>query len=177
MKYLITVAVFVLASWTTHALADPEVDRLRTAYDAAVARAIAPLREAYERELRKLMDSQTRSGKLDAALAAKEELEKLTMQAVGEERQSSTPAKDSEAFFVGKSWQNPTGTVFTFNQNGDCSREHSGTRSVGLWRRRGSIVESTGKVPQDIRFFRFVSATEAYVGNTRDDVNTPLKLK
>ncbi|MDZ4287374.1 MAG: hypothetical protein U0984_05420, partial [Prosthecobacter sp.] len=150
--------------------------RLRTAYEAAVARALQPLHEAYERELRKLQDSHTRSGNLDAALAAKQELEKLTTKSAGA-RPSSTPARDSEAFFVGKSWQNPTGTVFTFNQDGECTREHSGTRTVGRWRRRGSIVEATEKVPQDARYFRFVSATEAYVGNSPDDVKTPLSLK
>lgn len=53
------------------------VERLRTSYTAAVKRATDPLKDTYRKELNKLLDQYTKSGKLDDALIVRNELATL----------------------------------------------------------------------------------------------------
>lgn len=53
------------------------VERLRGSYTAAVNRAIDPLKNTYRKELNKLLDQYTKSGKLDDALVVRAELASL----------------------------------------------------------------------------------------------------
>ncbi|MBL9178197.1 MAG: hypothetical protein JNM65_09045 [Verrucomicrobiaceae bacterium] len=72
----------------------PELVRLRTAYDAAVARAVKPMTETYIVELTKIQETYTRTAKLDEALKIANEIK------VAKERLAvvaSAPVGDSSA--------------------------------------------------------------------------------
>lgn len=57
--------------------ASKSVERLRASYESAMKRATDPIKETYRKELAKLLDQYTRSGKLDDALVVKQELSTL----------------------------------------------------------------------------------------------------
>ncbi len=159
-------------------LADPDLDRLRASYEAALERAAAPVRRSYEAELRKLMDRQTKAAKLDAALATKAELEKLADKpgaAADGEAVHVTGAKAMEPLFIDKTWQTPAGSNFTFRKDGTCLRQFNTTQAVVKWRTHGpNAIEVIGSTPAETRYFRFVSPTEAYYGE-KDSITTPVR--
>src|SRR5688572_1624465 len=124
-----------LTAW--HATqADPELDRLAASYQTAIDRATDPIRRSYEAELRKLLERQTKSGKLDAAIETKAALEKLTgkPEVVAGESQPAAITKDIMAFFVDKTWAAPKGTRFTFRSSRICVREFDGEKVTLRWR-------------------------------------------
>ncbi len=105
---------------------------------------------------------------MQGALAAKAELDRAA-----EERDRSL-ADPLEALFVGQTWVSAAGTAFTFEKDGTCIRQ-SGERKEGAWRRRGNVVVSSVEgSPQETRYFRFVSKTEAYYGNSDKTMNLPV---
>ncbi|MFN9941340.1 MAG: hypothetical protein ACK56I_17860, partial [bacterium] len=71
MKQSLAYCVFIATA--QFAFADPEMDRLKTAYEAAVERSVAPIRSTYEKELLKLMEKHAKAGNLNAALEVKTE--------------------------------------------------------------------------------------------------------
>lgn len=149
------------------AVADEELHRLRTTYEEASERAVKPLRETYLRELNKIMQTCTRNSDLPGALVAKAELEKVTEEM---ERREASP----EALFVGRTWVSQAGTAFTSAKDGKCIRE-TADRKEGTWRRRGSVVVSSVEgSPNETRYFRFVSKTEAYYGNSDKTMILPV---
>lgn len=147
---------------------DTELDRLRATYEEAAERVVRPLRETYLRELDKIVQARTRNSDLQGTLAAKAELDRAA-----EERDRSL-ADPLEALFVGQTWVSAAGTAFTFEKDGICIRQ-SGERKEGAWRRRGNVVVSSVEgSPQETRYFRFVSKTEAYYGNSDKTMNLPV---
>lgn len=83
---LIASSVVFMASLMGHVAAQvvepPEMVRLRTSYEAAVARSVRPLTETYIAELMKVQDSYTKAGKLDEAVAIANEV-KVMKQRLG----------------------------------------------------------------------------------------------
>ncbi|MCB1235918.1 MAG: hypothetical protein KDM91_12685 [Verrucomicrobiae bacterium] len=148
---------------------DGELDRLRTEYEAASARVIKPLRETYLRELNKILQARTRASDLSGALAVKNEIEKVT------EETELEPTDSLEALFVGRTWVSGTGTAFTFAADGKCIRVFRDPVE-GIWERRGSVViASIEGSPNETRYFRFVSKTEAYYGNSEKKMDMPVR--
>lgn len=148
---------------------DDELGRLRSAYGDATERVTGPLRETYLRELNKIVQARTRNSDLQGALVAKAEVERIAEEVA---RKNADPL---EALFVGKTWVSQAGTAFTFAKDGKCIREAGGDRRNGTWRRRGSVVISgIDGAPQETRYFRFVSKTEAYYGNGENSINLPV---
>lgn len=149
---LIAVMICVVPRW---ACADLELDRLR---------------EGYERDLRKLIETRTARGDAAGARAAQEELDRFMGQPPG----GGSPG--NPAYFVNKTWKSPTGTQFTFAPNGVCTRELGQRKNVGRWKHIGGLVVATTDVANETRYFRFVSATEGYYGNSKDDTKSPVTL-
>lgn len=61
----------------TAAVDPPELARLRSQYRDNITSATAPIRSAYLTNLKALYDQQTRLGRLDVALAVREEMEQV----------------------------------------------------------------------------------------------------
>ncbi|MDB4358686.1 hypothetical protein N9Z18_00430 [Verrucomicrobiales bacterium] len=150
---------------------DEELDRFLADYKEESERAIKPLRETYLRELNKILRTRTQASDLPGALAVRKELEK-----VAEEEELEQMDK-LEELFVDQTWVSGSGTAFTFNADGKCPRR-AAKRVEGVWERRGSVVISSVEgSPRETRYFRFVSKTEAYYGNSDEKMDMPLTLR
>lgn len=182
------VSFFILLTAIPMAHADPEMDRLKASYDAAVERSVAPLRATYEKELLKLMEKHTKAGDLTAALKVKDEIEKLTGKPVltPSSATSGTGAtarqKALEPYFVGKTWRTPTGTDFTFHEGGTGDRQFGNDKTTFKWRQRThDMVEAVGPgtsgSPDRSWFFRFETLDKAFYGNDKDTANAKLTLQ
>ncbi|MGV3659920.1 MAG: hypothetical protein ACO1TE_07040 [Prosthecobacter sp.] len=180
--------LLVLFAAIHSANADPEMDRLKASYDAAVERSVAPLRATYEKELLKLMEKHTKAGDLTAALKVKDEIEKLTGKpvliptAAPSGTGAVARAKVLEPYFVGKTWRTPTGTSFTFREDGTGDRQFGNDKSAFKWKQRGrdtveAIGPGTSGGADRSWFFRFESLEEAFYGNDRDTTNAKLTLQ
>ena len=186
MKKLISLFSFLLGAHSV--FADAEMDRLKTSYEAAVERSVIPIRNTYEKELLKLMEKHTKAGNLTAALEVKAEIEKVTGKPVLDPSAPKptttaiTKPKILEQYFIGKTWRSPTGTSFTFNENGTGDRQFGNDKTTFKWKQRGKdTVEAVGPGTQGGSerswFFRFVSLEEAYYGNNKDTTDAKLTLK
>jgi|APTNR8051073442_1049403.scaffolds.fasta_scaffold44158_2 hypothetical protein len=152
-------------------VADEELDRLRSGYEEASGRALKPLRETYLRELNKILQARTQASDLPGALAVKNEIESV------EKETRQKEGDPIETYFVGRTWVSQSGTAFTFAEDGGCLRE-TGQRREGTWKRRGDVVISSIEgSPQETRYFRFVSKTEGYYGNSEDKIEMPVLPK
>jgi len=58
---------FALISFSTKAVAIDELGKLKASYETAVAKATAPLKATYEKELQKLLERYTKAGNIDDA--------------------------------------------------------------------------------------------------------------
>ena len=80
-------------------------------------------------------------------------------------------------FFIGKAWQSAI-TTYTFAKDGTCLRQAGNDSETMRWHHLGNkIVEVSGKNKPDTRYFRFVSATEAYYSGDKNDITKPVHLK
>jgi hypothetical protein len=94
---------------------------------------------------------------------------------------SPTPAPAAsgdplEALFVGKTWVSPAGTAYTFEANGN---GHTQADALKWHRIEDGIVEVElpGRPKASTRYFKFVSASEAYYNGDRNDITKPVHLK
>jgi len=132
----------------------PELVRLRSAYDAAVARALKPLTETYLTELTKIQDAYTKAAKLDEALkvaeaikGAKERLAVVaptpagdsgvspssTVVPTGQEIRVTIPANDPNGYRIGSVKRGDTITL----QYAD-----------GMWKNHGGIATANPDDPK-----------------------------
>jgi|GEM_PF-2642035 len=77
---LFVLVVFTIIPWGAIRAADDteELQKLKTSHSTASERALTPIKVTYKRELERLMQTYTKSGKLEAALAVKAELALLS---------------------------------------------------------------------------------------------------
>ena len=92
------------------------------------------------------------------------------------------PEKSMERFFVNKVWSNNAGTTWSFKKDGSGVRQWKADKVPFTWRMfDDALVEATGLEPGGSRtqtfFFRFVSANEAYLGESADTVTMKANLK
>src|SRR6185295_17852433 len=79
---IIAALTFPALVWAQQPSARSEdLKSLRGTYVAAVERAAKPLRETYIKELQRLLDAKSKSGKLDEAIEIKSELERANVAA------------------------------------------------------------------------------------------------
>lgn len=167
-----------LIAGTAHA--DPELDRLKTAYEATVERAVAPVRASYEQQLQKLFERHTKAANLDAALEVKAELERIGAKNVPGSTTSAPQGSlrsELEKLFVERAWKTPTGTKFTFHSRGEGTREFGSDQTKVTWRHVSpKLIEVVNQAGAgDTWFFRFVSSTEAYYGGSKDKITLKLQ--
>jgi len=158
---------------------DDELLRQRANFEESMQRLTAPLQATYERELERIVRERTRVSDLDGAIAARAELARVRGNAEeGEDGGMGAGRRPPDEFFVGKTWVSAAGTAFTFREDGICVRQAPGGGSEGPWRRRGALVISyVDGSDRATRYFRFVSATEAYYGNGPRDIEEPVTLR
>jgi hypothetical protein len=66
--------------YSADTVAPAELTRLRTSYEGASQRALAPIKQTYAKALQQLLEQFTKSGKLDEAVQVKAELKSLESQ-------------------------------------------------------------------------------------------------
>ena len=174
-------AMVLLASISNLKADDPEIAKLKENYEAAVERAVAPLKSTYERELRRVLERQTKAGNLTAANEANAELEKLA----GKTASPVTPdgkaqgEKPKERYFVKHTWSTPGGTQFTFLEGGAAYRQYGDIKSAHIWKidDDGLVVATSTEPGSQVCYFRFVSANEAYFGLSKEKMDQKLTLR
>ena len=183
MKRIAALLLFLVVS---HASAVDELGKLKASYESAVAKATAPIRAMYEKELQRLLERYTKAGNLDEAAKVIAELKGTG--ATVEAASTAAPAAAAsgaaapavnERWFVNKTWKSPTGTLFAF-QKGGVGKRSFGTDETGfVWRALpDGLIEVSGESnkggPMQIRLFRFVNSDEAYYGTSKDNMGAKI---
>lgn len=99
MKLFLFLPAILCLLLAVTAAADDEINRLRLSYHVAIKRAIQPPREAYVKELNRLIENRTRRSDLNGAVAAQNVLRQLSGDPVeGEavENETEQPASPDE---------------------------------------------------------------------------------
>jgi len=161
-----------------------DLERLKTSYGNAVAKAVDPLTATYEKELKSLMQRHATAGRLDDVAKVVAELKAIGINdAVPTVTDLPANSKSPKSGIEGTTWKTPTGTEFSFESDGKGTRSFGGADPTAIaWRKRaGGIVEVTGAGTQGAQettwFFRFVNESEAYYGNSKDGATTALERK
>lgn len=169
--------VLVLASAAVAYAEDPEFAKLQKIQRDAIAKAVTPINEGYVRELRKLLEKQTRAGKLDDAKVTMEEIENLT----GSKDIASDSGSDREfeKSVIGTTWKHVAGSTITFKKGGVGVKAERGQEWPLVWRTlQGNIIEATGNFNADgsrrTFFYRIINRREAYYGDAADAATAPL---
>lgn len=161
--------------------AESELERLRKSYESAVTRAVEPLKNTYEKELRALLQRYAQAGRLDEAAEVMTELKELGVDTQDDASASSQSPKSKRSMIENSKWKTPTGTTFSFEADGKGTRSFNGADITAIeWRQRsGGMVEVTGLGGQGGKsvtwFFRFVTEEEAYYGNNKEGTSTRLE--
>ncbi|MBN8422261.1 MAG: hypothetical protein J0L73_25325 [Verrucomicrobia bacterium] len=195
MKSFITTLAFCIGLST--AMAADELAKLKTAYQAAILKAVSPVNATYEKELQKLLEQYTKEGKLDAAAEVIAEIKLInstsaqtasssaaasTNSKQGGQASESTDHAANQRFFVKKTWKTPTGTLFAFDEKGTGSRSFGNDKTAFIWRQMpDGVVQVTGERNEGSRidtwYLRFVSKTEAYYGSAPDEIGMKLTVQ
>lgn len=173
-----TILAIALASFVPAYAEDPEFAKLQKIQRDAIAKAVTPINEGYVRELRKLLERQTKAGKLDEAKVTMEEIGVIT----GKDESataSTTSDKDFEKFVIGTTWKHVAGSTVTFKKGGAGVKEEGNKEWPIVWRiHPPNIIEATGNFNADgsqrTFFYRIISKKESYYGDTADGATAPL---
>jgi hypothetical protein len=180
----IAVTSFLLS---TALLAADDLDQLKASYEGAVARATAPLKATYEKELQKLLQHHAQAGKLDDAAKVMSELQSIGAASLPTGQTTPLPTnatttspQATERYFVNKVWKTPTGTIFSFEKAGMGKRVFGKDETSLVWRTTADgVIEATGESTKggNMRtwYFRFVSSSEAYYGDSKDNLGSKLE--
>lgn len=184
--HICSLVTICLATCPASRASDPELDRLKSAYNAASERALSPIKATYEKELQKLLQSHTKAGRLDAAAMVMSELKELGVVSTNP-TPSNTPgvaaSSASGRFFIGKSWYSNAGTDYHFNKDGTGTRLQKmdfPEKVTFTWRQLpdGMIEAMVRKQPNSkptATFFRFVDRKTAFMGDSVANVEAPMR--
>jgi len=145
----------------------------RAVWKGRVESRLEELRGAYMLALDQLVQRKARMGDLDTALAARAELNRIAE--IGEFPDIHEAYRLPDEIFAGRTWASPSGTAFTFLEDGSWLLEDELGRVAGKWRRLGQLVvaEVEGD-PLATRYFRFATEREGWYG--RAPFETELEL-
>jgi hypothetical protein len=167
--------------------ADDELDKLRSSYNEAVARATAPLKTTYEKELRKLLQRYTQSGRIEEAALVLQEIQNTEANFGRSTQQQAVPTITTsyspavvERHFVNRVWKTPTGTKFFFEKAGRGKRVFGNDETPIVWRNNSNgLIEATGESTKggSMRtwYFRFISDTEAYYSESENQLGSRMQ--
>lgn len=146
---------------------------LRKTWIQSRDKALQPSDAVYVRELQKLQDAYAKAGKLEDALAAKNELEKL-----GEN--SEAPSRQTRSF-VGKKWATASGSQFTFKADGTGTQANASGKEWPLKWTQGTDdllkVDGWSDDKPSTLYFRFPKSREGLFGSSTDKLDKQLTVK
>ncbi|OAI56390.1 hypothetical protein AYO49_00895 [Verrucomicrobiaceae bacterium SCGC AG-212-N21] len=165
MKTVLLCGTFLVPS-LLFAVSTPELDKLTEDYQKAVARAVSPITQSYEAELKKLQERYTKAGNLDAALEVRKVIDQVAVKSVVTAAASSPKPTagtanqgDSPVFVTPTKWtQKAETTTFTysFEKNGSgLMRSGAGVETPFTWEQNGTEVVATLKGLNTKRHFVF----------------------
>lgn len=109
--------------------------QLKRAYEQASERAIQPIRARYVADLKRLLDQETRSGRLEQAAAIKQELETLPGGTIpGGTNTSDDSVAEFEKRFVGLKWVWNGSYNMSFEWGGKTEGRHFSWKSIGPYK-------------------------------------------
>lgn len=176
--------VVLLASFASLAAADPDLDRLKTAYQGAVERATAPIKATYEKELQKLLQAHTQAGRFDAAATVMAELKEIGSVSPTAAPSNATPV-GNDRLFVAKSWYTKAGSEYHFNRDGTGYRLQKmdfDDKVAFTWRQLpDGVVEAMQRKQPNAQasatYFRFVDRNTAFQGDSVTNIAAPIGNK
>lgn len=156
---------------------------LRKSWEDARLRALQPIDSTYLRELGKLLDTCTKAGKLDDALAVRNEIDRV-MGDISPASVKQSKTKDSQRIpdssaFTNKRWRSPSGTIFIFNSDKTGSQEAAGRKAHISWTQKNNgivIVEGESNFQKTTLYFNFDHGSQAAFGIDPLEIKTPLIL-
>ncbi len=162
------------ASKSTDAAKQPaKLATLRKSWIQSRDKALQPSDAVYVRELQKLQDTYAKAGKLEDALAAKSELEKLG-------GNSEAPSRQTRSF-VGKKWATPSGSHFTFKADGTGTQANASGKEWPLKWTQGTddLLKVDGWMDDkpSTLYFRFPKSREGLFGSSTDKLDKQVSVK
>jgi len=146
---------------------------LRKTWIQSRDKALQPSDAVYVRELQKLQDAYAKAGKLEDALAAKNELEKLGAN-------SEAPSRQTRSF-VGKKWATASGSQFTFKADGTGTQANASGKEWPLKWTQGTDdllkVDGWSDDKPSTLYFRFPKSREGLFGPSADKLDKQLTVK
>lgn len=146
---------------------------LRKSWVQSRDKALQPSDAVYVRELQKLQDTYAKAGKLEDALAAKSELEKLG-------GNSEAPSRQTRSF-VGKKWATASGSQFTFKADGTGTQANASGKEWPLKWTQGAddllTVDGWSDDKPSTLYFRFPKSREGLFGSSADKLDKQLTVK
>lgn len=146
---------------------------LRKTWVQSRDKALQPSDAVYVRELQKLQDTYAKAGKLEDALAAKSELEKLG-------GNSEAPSRQTRSF-VGKKWATPSGSHFTFKADGTGTQANASGKEWPLKWTQGAddLLKVDGWMDDkpSTLYFRFPKSREGLFGSSTDKLDKQVSVK
>ncbi|MDI1313850.1 hypothetical protein [Prosthecobacter sp.] len=150
-----------------------KLDSLRKTWVQSRDKALQPSNAVYVRELQKLQESYSKAGKLEDALAAKSELEKVGGTPMPASRQSKA--------FVGKKWATASGSHFTFKADGTGTQANATGKEWPLkWTQDADdllTVEGWSDDKKATLYFRFPKSREGTFGSSTDKLDKQVSVK
>lgn len=162
------------ASATAAAAKQPaKLATLRKTWVQSRDKALQPSDAVYVRELQKLQDTYAKAGKLEDALAAKTELEKLG-------GNSEAPSRQTRSF-VGKKWATASGSHFTFKADGTGTQANASGKEWPLKWTQGTddllTVDGWSDDKPSTLYFRFPKSREGLFGTSADKLDKQVSVK
>lgn len=146
---------------------------LRKSWIQSRDKALQPSDAVYVRELQKLQDTYAKAGKLEDALAAKSELEKIGGNPEAPSRQPRT--------FVGKKWTTASGSQFTFKADGSGIQANASGKEWPLKWTQGAddllTVDGWSDDKPSTLYFRFSKSREGLFGSSADKLDKQVTVK
>ncbi|MHB1082865.1 MAG: hypothetical protein ACYC67_25950 [Prosthecobacter sp.] len=167
-------ATAAAASATAAAAKQPaKLATLRKTWVQSRDKALQPSDAVYVRELQKLQDNYAKAGKLEDALAAKTELEKLG-------GNSEAPSRQTRSF-VGKKWATASGSHFTFKADGTGTQANASGKEWPLKWTQGTddllTVDGWSDDKPSTLYFRFPKSREGLFGTSADKLDKQVSVK
>lgn len=154
----------ILSLFTSPVLGQMDsIDKLTDNYNKAIERAVKPINDTYQDELKKLLADYSKKGELDKVNKITTILNGISDKPIA--------AKKIESLFVDKTWRSNVGTVFVFSENGTGTKTY-GPETIPLtWRivDKGLVeisTRNTAKSPIRQWVFRFINETTGEYGDS-----------
>ncbi|MGV3661755.1 MAG: hypothetical protein ACO1TE_16330 [Prosthecobacter sp.] len=178
-----------------------DFERLQGAYQEAVERETAPMRDKYLVELEKMKEAYARAGNLAGANAVQAEITAMNQQIAFAKTRKRAPTDPVPAgtvaaakianptagaempelrWFVGKTWLTDASTKWSFEKDGTGDRMR-GNQKVAIFKWRllpSGTIEISERAAQDkpvtVTFLRFKNKSEAWFGPSETNLNARL---